>query len=1259
MNNNRPPSDTPGVSKTPATVPLQTDEQPYRMNTPNLPRYALALAALALLTSSARAQAVPTPTPNQPGKEDEETLMLSPFTVSGTSDSDNYLVKETLAGSRVRTDLKDIATSLTVVNAKFLRDTGAKNNQDLLVYMANTEVGGLYGNYGGVGGTFIDGANESANFAKPNSNTRVRGLDSADNTRDYFGTDIPWDAYNVDRVDLQRGPNSILFGFGSPAGIINNSINTAGYKTQGKFENRIGSYGTVRDSFDYNYVLKPNELSFRISLLDDETKYKQKPAFNHDKRVFAAVRADPKIFATDTAHTTIRANFEDGRVTANRPRILPPNDRITPWFDSSAINKQTWDPYQAWQWGVVPYSSSTVHAGATKNYWIKQGMGINGVNTPMFVYDNPSMSTPVQSILMQSSPNTNFGLNSAGVLDRSIDGFPYGSQIGIASYNEFAYDSWRADPNGKTKFPAADKGFYKTKSLTDPSIFDFFNKLIDGPNKKEWEKWDAANISASQSFFNNRLAFEAVYDYQNYGNGQERNLNNPYISVDINKNLMTYPWAYTTPPIAAEANPNAGRAYVGDSAKNGGNSSLDSLRRNYRFTGYGELRASDYFGKSLISDILGTHRLTGLWARETYDTTNKNWVRYAAGSDWSDAIGNGPTGTAQGGLQNGDRVVDWLVYLSPNLSGRSSASGLNLDRIQGVQSPHGQYTIRYYDSHPKDTFTNYGAAWFNPAREENTTQSENPANYKGWTTGTFNIYNADYGDRDRLLTEISNVHKTTTSKGGVWQAYLWDDTVVATIGYRRDKQDTSSESAQYNNAMNGLGTFTAGFPASSTGNSVSWGVVVHTPKALRKEMPWGTDVSLTYSRGKNTRVETRFGFDGSQLPNATGQTDDYGIMVSTLNDRLQAKLTFYKTKVQDANLSTVTTEVSTLGNNTYYLRNLEAWGTASALLDLAGRAGKAVGWEWYWNWALVDHGFDGAYNNYNTPLVLNDPSTLKETTAINSWLSQLMPQSWFNAYGFPVDVAKAKAGDYTNAIAGWTPTSGVGGVQPAGGGRINGVWPTGTANNESKGVEFELIGEPIKGWNINFNVTKQNASQTSLGAQLSSFIEASYKKYQSPAGDLRLWWGGDQTVRDYYTQNIWSAYQFQKGSSGRLVPEMSPWRYNLTTNYDFRSGPLKGANIGGGYRWEDKTIIGYALNKTLDNLDVDKPYWGSSHDYIDLWAGYQYNITPKINWRIQLNVRELGKKANLIPISVQPDGSPAQFRINEGQSWTLTNTFSF
>ena len=158
-------------------------------------------------------------TPPPAAAPEEEAITLSPLLVSADEDKGGYQATSNLAGTRVRTDLKDVASAISVVTGQFLQDTGAKNSADLLVYTPSTEVAGIRGNFSGVAGSRIYQENSV------NTSTRVRGLDSADNTRDYFLTDIPWDGFNVGRVDLQRGPNSILFGVGSPAGIINTSTN--------------------------------------------------------------------------------------------------------------------------------------------------------------------------------------------------------------------------------------------------------------------------------------------------------------------------------------------------------------------------------------------------------------------------------------------------------------------------------------------------------------------------------------------------------------------------------------------------------------------------------------------------------------------------------------------------------------------------------------------------------------------------------------------------------------------------------------------------------------------------------------------------------------------------------------------------------------------------------------------------------------------------------------------------------------------------
>lgn len=90
------------------------------------------------------------------------------------------------------------------------------------------------------------------------------------------------------RVDLQRGPNSILFGIGSPAGVINSSVNTASLKNANKVEVQISDLGSIRGTLDLNKVIIKNELAIRISALQDNTKFKQKPAYKDDKRMYRA-----------------------------------------------------------------------------------------------------------------------------------------------------------------------------------------------------------------------------------------------------------------------------------------------------------------------------------------------------------------------------------------------------------------------------------------------------------------------------------------------------------------------------------------------------------------------------------------------------------------------------------------------------------------------------------------------------------------------------------------------------------------------------------------------------------------------------------------------------------------------------------------------------------------------------------------------------------------------------------------------------------
>ncbi|MEQ9824173.1 MAG: hypothetical protein ABQ298_07300 [Puniceicoccaceae bacterium] len=48
-----------------------------------------------------------------------------------------------------------------------------------------------------------------------------------------------------------------------------------------------------------------------------------------------------------------------------------------------------------------------------------------------------------------------------------------------------------------------------------------------------------------------------------------------------------------------------------------------------------------------------------------------------------------------------------------------------------------------------------------------------------------------------------------------------------------------------------------------------------------------------------------------------------------------------------------------------------------------------------------------------------------------------------------------------------------------------------------------------------------------------------------------------------------------------------------------------------------------------------------------------------MDWRIQVNLRNVGEDVSLTPISANPDGSIAAQRITEGMTWAVTNTFRF
>lgn len=1168
---------------------------------------------------------------------DEEVVILSPFVVSAAEDK-GYRATSTLAGTRIKTDLRDVGSAISVVTEKFLSDTASRKAEDLLVYTTNTEVSGQGGSFAGGGdGSIVDTTNRNS----PVSNTRVRGLAEADNTRDFFLSDIPWDSYNVGRVDLQRGPNAILFGIGSPAGIVNSSLNQAALTDANKIEASFGSYGTNRFSGDFNKVLLEDELAIRVSLLRDDTSYKQDPAYRLDKRAYAAFRWDPKFLKTDSARTSMRVNFETGKIRSNLPRYTPPMDAITPWF--AAMNKQGYD-------------QRTVQSGLAADWAADAGAG--AANTTSTNYEPwlfAAGNRVYDGIVTAWTPATGQGVSYVATPRTwpdtvTSDGGAYVPGMFFTTRGITLYDKYATQAN----LEYAAIGAYKAKSLTDSSIFDFYNNLLEGENKNEWTEFDAYNVALEQTFLDNRIGVEFVYDNQDTTWGQRR-----YISGDaaaITVDVMT---------VLADGsvNPNFGKPMVVAGGGSAGGNWTERKREVMRATAFGKFDFRDVMDKkSGLAKALGVHTFTALWTRQENKTEGRNWSRYYIGNDY------GPNADRPAGESSRDVTI--FEYLSDySLANATSPSGLNLSRIKGKHAPNAT-TIQVFDNTPTAAFDALITALHavDPAANPTFEQIENYANYKGWTRTPLNIVNNDrYGNDAGTYTNGVRTISKVDSQAFVWQGSMFEGTLVPMLGWRKDTElfrsagvppkfaSTDVPNGPYTGKA-GLVDMTApweipteevpkgarGIYSKETGESLTWSVVAHTPKFINDKLPYGLKFSGHFNKSENFQPDaSRQDIIGNRVPSPNGQTREYGFTVSALDDKIILKANWYKTTMTNATVNGAGIR------NSYLLGAAEAWGqqAAVALKNNTGAwpadsnfgtstSGGILRWQPAGNGTVgLKDGKAGAYSQAEI-----DAQYAAQQASMTAWLANPIPASMQKAWGMT---------GYATGGSAWS-------------GQTIAI----TGDTESKGMEFELTANPLTGLDISFNASKTTAKRLNLAQSYTSWIEGRWAQFQGPLGDMRIWGAANngETVRSKYANEVMGDYGLQLLLNNSDVPELRPWHFNVTANYAFQNvAALKGVNVGMSYRWQDKVTTGFpVINVAGEQIyDIKNPWKGSAEDAFDCWVGYERAITEKLKWRVQLNVRNVFGSRELIPITVQPDGSPAAYRIPEPTTWSLTNTFSF
>ena len=1211
------------------------------------------MSALFLGVGYTPAQSVAPDSDSELDQVSDEVVVLDPFTV--TTDQEGYKAIDTLAGGRIRTNLKDTPASLSVITKKLLSDLNVNNQEDLFIYTPSTEVSGLYGNYSGMstrGQGIVGGGAEATRLTNPAGINRGRGLTAVDNTRNFFPTDIPWDGYNVSRVDMSRGPNSFLFGTGSPSGISNVATNEAVFKDRGAFEAHYASYGTTRESLDINKVLVDDQAAIRLNLVNDDRLFQQEPAFNHSQRAYGAIRLDPKFLRTRTAYTKIQASYEHGEVESNNPRILPPLDYLTGYLNDPAASPTGYNP---WEYNLNNAgNTSTDHR---YSLWAGAGSLANQYqwsNNAQLFYDAATGALLDGGQAGFTSPTGNgFGSHENTWNVHSVGYYSY------ARTSNYLYRQANGDQDGG-EFAGAYRGTvrYFDKTLSDPSIFDFYHKLIDGDNKREWQRWDAYNVSVVQSLFEERLVIQGVVDHQEYLNGDKGILSNPWLVLDLNShNLKTPTWLP-----GATTNPNVGRPLVfGDQ----GHHNINYYERdNYQATAYYNLDFERDFGMTgTLGRILGKQDFTGLAGSYDKFEEHRNYQLY--GLDPIYRVYNNDKTPAQ--VLQSDNTFNWLAYTGPSLLGTSSA-GANLSNLATPITVPSAYPFTVFSKEWTAGSAVDPAAPWTYTGEDGTSvtqvQADNPANYRGYTRMSVPFFTGEK-PRDVLATGGTQRRQKITSQAFLYQGHFWDNTVIPTFGYRRDTTfQQGSDASRHRSTVTGIYDLNYNYAIDdptgieATTKSISYGVAVHLPASIKKRLPEGTDLTFYYFHGENETPKVRYGLDGSQLPNESGKTDDFSVQFDGLDGRLTARLTYFKT--QNSNSS------ASVGQPlaTHMVYNLPAWTLALHAYSMAHQTFPQDANGYYQVPSTWDSWTRESWSNWPYGWMSEHPAEAAAANqAMMNEFTELYPQAYWDAYGYNIDVEAIKRGDWSHVVKGtdfpYFPP------QMGGGPYIHGEYPTIDQNLESKGFEFEVEFRPLRNWEIKLNASKVDATQTGLGAAATKQLTGMADVFLGSAVQYAGIWGGYEGAKNSFLTDIWAPYLNQVALIGGEQPEMRKYRFNAITNYRFIEGRMKGLEIGGAWRWEDKAIIGYGIHETEIYgetawiANVDDPIYGPTESHFDAWIAYQRKLTDKIDWRVQLNARSVGENTRLVTAAVEPDGSVAQQRIMSGATYDLSMRFSF
>lgn len=187
------------------------------------------------------------------GETTSEIIELDEFTVSTSGDSGYYSAYSTSA-TRTNALIKNTPISVTVINEELMEDLMILNDEDISRVTASV-------------------TRDPDGFSF--NQIRIRGFRSLTQRYDLFWREIERDGYNIQRADVVKGANSLIYGQADPGGKVNSIPKKALFgRSFTSLEATVGSKDFLRLEADANLAVS-DDFAVRVMAFHHEQDFDQ------------------------------------------------------------------------------------------------------------------------------------------------------------------------------------------------------------------------------------------------------------------------------------------------------------------------------------------------------------------------------------------------------------------------------------------------------------------------------------------------------------------------------------------------------------------------------------------------------------------------------------------------------------------------------------------------------------------------------------------------------------------------------------------------------------------------------------------------------------------------------------------------------------------------------------------------------------------------------------------------------------------------